>query len=75
MIPIHMLQLTVSIYMLEVVGMIAVFISIIDNGDESLLKRMQLGKMLLLSMAIYTVVVIICYSVFAALIPMAGLTE
>jgi len=74
MIPVHTFQLIVSIYMIEVVGMIAVFVSIIDNGDESLLKRLQLGKMLMLAIAVYSVVMLVCYSVFVSFIPMTGLT-
>jgi len=75
MIPVHTFQLIVSFYMLEVVGMIAIFLSIIQNGDESLLKRLQLGKMLTLSIAIYAVIMIVCYSVFISLIPITGLVE
>jgi hypothetical protein len=74
MIPVHTFQLIVSIYMIEVVGMIAIFLSIIQNGDETLLKRLNLGKMLMLSMAIYTVIMVVCYSVFVSLIPITGLT-
>jgi len=74
MIPVHTFQLIVSIYMIEVVGMIAIFLSIIQNGDETLLKRLNLGKMLMLSMAIYTVIMLVCYSVFVSLIPITGLT-
>ena len=73
MIPVHTFQLIVSIYMIEVVGMIAIFLSIIQNGDETLLKRLNLGKMLMLSMAIYTVIMVVCYSVFVSLIPITGL--
>jgi len=73
MVPGHIFQLIVSFYMLEVVGMIAIFLSIIQNGDESLLKRLQLGRMFMLAIAIYAVIMIVCYSVFISLIPMTGL--
>ncbi len=73
MIPAHYFQLIVSIYMFEVVGMLAVFLSIIKNGDESLLKRMTLGKMMLTSTVIYAVVLILVYSVFSALVSMTEL--
>jgi hypothetical protein len=74
MIPVSTFQLIVSIYMLEVVGMIAIFLSIIENGDESLLKRMKLGKLLMLALAIYSVIMMLCYTVFVSLIPLTGLT-
>jgi hypothetical protein len=74
MIPVHTFQLIVGIYMIEVVGMISIFVSIIENGDESMLKRLTLGKTLLLSTAIYSVVTIIFYSVLVSLIPLTGLS-
>ncbi len=73
MMSVQTFQLIVSIYMMEVVGMIAIFLSIIEHGDESLLKRLQLGKTLLLAIAIYSVVMVVCYSVFVSLIPITGL--
>lgn len=73
MIPVHIFQLIVGIYMIEVVGMIAIFISIIENGDENLLKRLNLGKMLMLAISIYAVITIIFYSVLVSLIPLTGL--
>lgn len=72
MIPVSTFQLIVSIYMIEVVSMIAIFLSIIQNGDEDLLKRLSLGRLLLLSLAIYAVVMVVCYSVFVSLIPLTG---
>jgi len=72
MIPVHQFQLIVSIYMLEVVGMIAVFLSVIDNGEEGLEKRLELGKMLIMAIVIYSVVLVLCYSVFISLIPLEG---
>jgi len=73
MIPVQSFQLIVSLYMIEVVGMLAVFLSIIQNGDEDLLKRMTLGKTLIMAFAIYAIVMVTGYSVFSSLIPMTGL--
>jgi hypothetical protein len=73
MIPVHSFQLIVSIYMIEVVSMLAIFLSVIQNGDEDLLKRLNLGKTLMLAFAIYAVVTIVCYSVFVSFMPMTGL--
>jgi hypothetical protein len=66
-------QLIVSLYMIEVVGMLAVFLSIIQNGDEDLLKRMTLAKTLLIAFAIYAVVMVAGFSAFSSLIPITGL--
>jgi len=71
--PIHSTQLIVGTYMLEVVGMIAIFLSIIENGDEDLMKRMQLAKMLALAIGIYSAVLVILYSVLVSIIPLSGL--
>jgi len=72
MMPIHVFQLIVSIYMIEVVGILAIFLSIINNGDENLKKRLALGKTLLISFTIYSVIMLIGYLIFASMIPMAG---
>jgi len=71
--PIQTTQFIVGTYMLEVVGMIAIFLSIIENGDEGLMKRLQLGKMLLLSIGIYAVVLVMLYSVLVSILPLSGL--
>jgi len=73
MMPVQTFQLIVSLYMIEVVGMLAVFLSIIQNGDEDLMKRMSLGKTLLLAFAIYAIVMVAGYSIFTSLIPITGL--
>jgi hypothetical protein len=75
MMPVHSFQLIVSLYMIEVVGMLAVFLSIIQNGDEDLLKRMTLGKTLIMAFAIYAIVMVAGYSLFSSLIPMTGLAR
>lgn len=73
MIPVHIFQLIVSVYMIEVVSILAIFLSIIQNGDEELLKRMSLGKTLLLAFTIYAVIMVITYSVLSSFISAAGL--
>jgi hypothetical protein len=73
MLPVQSFQLIVSLYMIEVVGMLAVFLSIIQNGDEDLLKRMTLAKTLLIAFAIYAVVMVAGFSAFSSLIPITGL--
>lgn len=72
-IPIHYFQIIVGVYMLEVVGTIAVAMSVINNGDENILKRFSLGKLLLASTAIYTIVLLATYAMFTSVIPITQL--
>jgi uncharacterized membrane protein YfbV (UPF0208 family) len=71
--PIQATQFIVGTYMIEVVGMIAIFLSIIENGDEGLMKRLQLGKMLAFAIGVYSVVLMLLYSVLVSIIPLSGL--
>lgn len=73
MIPVHHFQLIVSIYMLEVVGLLAIFLSLIKNGDEELLRRLTIAKMLLLALVIYSITLVLSYSMFISLIPLTGI--
>lgn len=73
MMPVHTFQLIVGVYMIEVVGMLAVFLSIINNGEESLMKRFTLGKFLLISTLIYAAIAVSLYLVFVSIMPMATL--
>jgi hypothetical protein len=75
MIPVHGFQLIVGIYMIEVVSMLAIFLSIIKHGEEDLLRRYNLGKLLLLSTTIYSITLIVIYSMFTALMPVMGLMK
>ncbi|MFQ6063283.1 MAG: hypothetical protein ACE5J9_08960, partial [Methanosarcinales archaeon] len=69
MIPVQWFQLIVGIYMVEIVSMLAVFISVINDGEEDLLKRYSLGKTLLIATLIYTVLTVVIYLVFNSMIP------
>jgi len=74
MIPIHVFQLIVSIYMIEVVGILAIILSVINNGDEETMKRLSLGKTVMLAFSIYAVVTLITYTLMGSLMPsLAGL--
>ncbi len=75
MIPIYNFQLIVGIYMIEVVTMLAMFLSRINHGEESLLKRLTIGKMLLVATVVYSIVVLLIFSAFTSLIPFVGLLE
>jgi hypothetical protein len=69
MIPIHLFQIIVGIYLIEIVGLMTIFLSIIENGEENILKRILVGKRLLMSVIIYSFVMILLYSVFSIMMP------
>jgi len=69
MIPIHIFQIIVGIYMIEIVVLMTIFLSLIENGDENILKRSLIGRRLLISTILYTIIMILVYSMFTALIP------
>jgi len=73
MMPVSTFQLIVGIYMIEVVGTLVVSLSTIRYGEENLMKRLNLGKKLLISFAIYSIVMLILYSIFSAVMPISGL--
>jgi len=70
--PIQNFQLIVGIYLIEVVGMIAVFLAIIKYGDEKLQRKYTLGKLLLYGVLIYTVVLLLTFIGFNSLMPTAS---
>lgn len=72
-IPPHNFQLIVGIYLIEVVAITAIFLSIIKNGDESLLKRLTVGKTLMISIAIYAVILLSVYSMLSTFVTVTGL--
>lgn len=68
-ISIYGFQLIVGIYLIEVVAMVSIFTSIIDYGDESVMKKYKLGKILALAVVIYSIVLFAVYFAFSVLIP------
>jgi len=72
-IPIDQFQMIVGIYKVEIVTMMSIFSSIIENGDESILKRKSIGKRLLISVIIYSVIMVSIYSIFSSMITTSGL--
>jgi hypothetical protein len=68
-ISIYGFQLIVGIYLIEVVAMVSIFTSIIRYGDESVMKKYKLGKILALAVVIYSIVLLAVYFAFSALIP------
>jgi len=69
MIPVHYFQLIVGVYMIEVVSILAIFMSKIQHGEEDIMKRYSIGKMLAFATAIYAVIVVLLYSVLVSIMP------
>ncbi len=72
MIPVHYFQLIVAVYLIEVVGMLGMFLSIINNGDEDLLKKYTMGKMIAIGIMVYIIVLSLSYGLFSTFIPVTG---
>lgn len=72
--PAQYFQLIVGIYLLEVVAMIAIFLAIIRFGDDKIQRKYTLGKLILFSMSIYTVVLLLTFFGFNSLISPALLS-
>ncbi len=68
-IPIHGFQLIVGVYVVEIVSMLAIFLSMIVNGEESLIRRYTIAKMLAMSIVVYFAVLLISYLMFTAVMP------
>ena len=67
-IPIHGFQLIVGIYLVEIVTTIAITLSTITNGEESLLKRLTISKVLLYSSIVYFFTLLVTYYLFTSVI-------
>lgn len=67
-IPIHGFQLIVGIYLVEIVTIIAITLSTITNGEESLLKRLTISKVLLYSSIVYFMTLLFTYWLFTSVI-------
>jgi hypothetical protein len=71
--PIYVFQLIVGIYMIEVVVMLGSFTSTIKHGEENIVKRNNIGKKLLISTLIYSVVLIFMFLLFNSIISITDL--
>jgi hypothetical protein len=67
-IPVHVLQVTIGIYLVEIVALMASFTSRIENGEESILKMRLIARMVLLAALIYTVVTVGLYSTISSML-------
>lgn len=73
MIPVHYFQLIVGVYMVEVVSMLAIFMSKIQYGEEELMKKYNIAKVLLLATIVYIIVVVLLYSIFISIMPLLSI--
>ncbi|MDI6798956.1 MAG: hypothetical protein QMD12_03125 [Candidatus Aenigmarchaeota archaeon] len=69
MIPVHWFQMIVGIYLTEIVSMLAIFISVINNGEEDLLKRYSIAKTLLIASIVYFAFTVLIYLAFDYMTP------
>jgi len=67
-VPVQGFQLIVGIYLVEIVTLIAVTLSTITNGDEWLIKRATIAKILTYSSIIYFITLIFTYFLFTSVI-------
>ena len=67
-IPVHGFQLIVGIYLVEIVTIIAITLSIITNGEEGLLKRLTVAKVLMYSGIVYFLALLFTYYLFTSVI-------
>jgi len=72
-IPVDGFQLVVGIYMVEVVTMLAIFLSSIANGEENLMRRLTIAKILAISSVVYFFTLLVTYFMFTAIIPITKL--
>jgi hypothetical protein len=73
MVPIHVFQLIVGIYTIEIVSLIAIFVSTIEHGEEDILRRVFVSKTLLLAIAVYAFTLMLTFSGISALLPAIGI--
>ncbi len=73
MMKVQHFQIIVGIYMIEIVTILSIFLSTIENGEEKLMKKRTIGKMLLTGTLIYSFTLIIVYSMVTSLISIVGL--
>ncbi|MGC8812350.1 MAG: hypothetical protein ACP5O8_02070 [Candidatus Aenigmatarchaeota archaeon] len=69
MIPVHLFQITIGIYIIEIIALMSIFSSIIENGEENIIKRSTMGKRVLIGVIFYLITLIIIYSLFMAMVP------
>jgi hypothetical protein len=60
-IPFHYFQLIVGVYLIEMVFIISHFLGELNFGEDEVNKNFELGKIMLVAIAVYSVVVLLLY--------------
>ncbi|MFH0711005.1 MAG: hypothetical protein V1944_00335 [Candidatus Aenigmatarchaeota archaeon] len=63
-----MFQLVLGIYIIETTVLLGMFVNGLENGEDKISELNLIGKMLLLSVGIYTISLFVIYSVFGGLL-------
>lgn len=66
--PVHYFQIIVGIYLVQIVAIISVSLSSINNGEETLLKRHDLAKTLGIGAVVYFITLLFTYFLFTSVI-------
>lgn len=70
--PVHHFQLIVGIYMIEVVTILSYFLTIIESGDDKIMRKYNLAKTLLIATLVYLFSLILVYSFLTGFMPDFG---
>lgn len=68
-IPIHILQIVIGIYLIETVSLITLFLSRIINGEENIIARLMIAKRLIIAMIVYIATILVIYLAFSTIMP------
>jgi len=67
-IPPAIFQLIVGIYLIEVIVILAIFLTKISHGENKVVQWMLAGKMLIIGLVMYTIVALISSTMFVGMI-------
>ena len=66
-------QLIIGIYLIEIVSLITLFLSRIENGEEGIIVRLMIAKRLIIALIIYIIAVVSIYWTFSSMMPIGEL--
>ncbi|MDI6807205.1 MAG: hypothetical protein QMD14_05390 [Candidatus Aenigmarchaeota archaeon] len=66
-IPVHFFQIIVGIYLIEIVILMSIFISRIENGEENILKFRLIARRVLFAMVVYVIITVGIYSALSGM--------
>jgi hypothetical protein len=68
-IPFDGFQVIVGVYTIEIVTMLAIFLSSISNGEESFMKRLTIARLMAIATVVYFGTLLITYFMFTSIVP------